>query len=211
MAEQTNLYSSCQLFPKSIVTSQNGSSFNYSSMDSLENKGETLDTTDSQDTSNQCIFENSDNAFCSSGLRACESVKENEGIWRMKTSKMVENGFSSASSSLSEGDRDSSMKEKAGVPKWDVPNILLRPRVFCLQHAIEVEELLRDKGGGDTRVICHSGEKSFVDTLNFFYTYIMPINRSVDSLLLLFVKNLASVENLETILNCVLFIRFSVF
>lgn len=32
----------------------------------------------------------------------------------------------------------------------------LRPRVFCLEHAVQIEELLRPKGGADMLVICHS-------------------------------------------------------
>lgn len=34
----------------------------------------------------------------------------------------------------------------------------LRPRVFCLEHAIQVEDLLRSKGGANVLVICHSGK-----------------------------------------------------
>ncbi|KAF7850976.1 hypothetical protein BT93_L4775 [Corymbia citriodora subsp. variegata] len=33
---------------------------------------------------------------------------------------------------------------------------LLRPRIFCLEHAIQTEELLRSKGGANVLVICHS-------------------------------------------------------
>lgn len=38
------------------------------------------------------------------------------------------------------------------------PNTYFRPRIFCLEHAIQVEELLSGKGGADVLVICHSGE-----------------------------------------------------
>lgn len=31
-----------------------------------------------------------------------------------------------------------------------------RPRIFCLEHAIQTEELLRSKGGANVLVICHS-------------------------------------------------------
>lgn len=37
-------------------------------------------------------------------------------------------------------------------------NTYLRPRIFCLEHAIQVEELLHSKGGANVLVICHSGE-----------------------------------------------------
>ncbi|KAL8159864.1 hypothetical protein V2J09_001401 [Rumex salicifolius] len=32
----------------------------------------------------------------------------------------------------------------------------LRPRIFCLEHAVQAEELLRPKGGANILVICHS-------------------------------------------------------
>lgn len=40
---------------------------------------------------------------------------------------------------------------------WDISNESLKPRVFCLEHAIEVEELLSSRGGASVLVICHSG------------------------------------------------------
>ncbi|XP_022765390.1 probable lysine-specific demethylase ELF6 isoform X2 [Durio zibethinus] len=39
---------------------------------------------------------------------------------------------------------------------WDTSNKYLRPRIFCLQHAVQVEELLQSKGGAKILVICHS-------------------------------------------------------
>ncbi|XP_017247322.1 lysine-specific demethylase ELF6 [Daucus carota subsp. sativus] len=39
------------------------------------------------------------------------------------------------------------------------PNTYFRPRIFCLEHAIQVEELLSGKGGADVLVICHSDFK----------------------------------------------------
>ncbi|KAL0907513.1 hypothetical protein M5K25_021928 [Dendrobium thyrsiflorum] len=170
VAEQANPHPSCQLSPKSSVTSQlsrehdmllpmgSGSYLNYFPMNSLENKGEKLDATDCQTKSNKCVSDSSANAFCSHGIRSCVSVKKLEGICRLKTSKTVENGSSSDSGPFSE---DESVKEKVSVPKWDISNILLRPRVFCLQHAIEVEELLHNRGGGHIRVICHSDYLKF--------------------------------------------------
>lgn len=44
----------------------------------------------------------------------------------------------------------------------DGPNTYFRPRIFCLEHAIEVEELLSGKGGADVLVICHSGENKLL-------------------------------------------------
>ncbi|XP_020573030.1 probable lysine-specific demethylase ELF6 isoform X2 [Phalaenopsis equestris] len=163
VAEQGNLDPSWQLFPKSSETMQhfrehdmplpmdNGSSLNYFSMDSLQNKGETLDATDSQTKSNRCVFDSSANTFCSSGLHPCGNVKEFEGIL----------GTKNGSGPFFEGDEESHVKGNVGVPKWDVSNVLLRPRVFCLNHAIEVEELLQNKGGGLMRITCHSDYLKF--------------------------------------------------
>ncbi|XVE99292.1 hypothetical protein REPUB_Repub03eG0186000 [Reevesia pubescens] len=39
---------------------------------------------------------------------------------------------------------------------WDTSNKYLRPRIFCLEHAVQVEELLQSKGGAKVLVICHS-------------------------------------------------------
>ncbi|OMO96830.1 hypothetical protein CCACVL1_04761 [Corchorus capsularis] len=39
---------------------------------------------------------------------------------------------------------------------WDTSNKYLRPRIFCLEHAVQVEELLQSKGGSKLLVICHS-------------------------------------------------------
>lgn len=41
---------------------------------------------------------------------------------------------------------------------WDISNASLKPRVFCLEHAIEIEELLSSSGGANVLVICHSGK-----------------------------------------------------
>lgn len=40
--------------------------------------------------------------------------------------------------------------------KWSTSNRSMRPRIFCLQHALEIEELLQCKGGGNMLIICHS-------------------------------------------------------
>ncbi|KAK6233998.1 hypothetical protein QUC31_006404 [Theobroma cacao] len=39
---------------------------------------------------------------------------------------------------------------------WDTSNIYMRPRIFCLEHAVQVEEILQSKGGAKMLVICHS-------------------------------------------------------
>ena len=44
---------------------------------------------------------------------------------------------------------------------WDTSNKCLRPQIFCLEHAVQVEELLQSKGGANMLVLCHSGEIGF--------------------------------------------------
>lgn len=48
----------------------------------------------------------------------------------------------------------------ASIPKfekgWNTFSKFLRPRSFCLQHAVEIVELLQKKGGANVLVICHS-------------------------------------------------------
>ncbi|KAL5569355.1 hypothetical protein UlMin_025930 [Ulmus minor] len=39
---------------------------------------------------------------------------------------------------------------------WNTSNKFLRPRSFCLEHALEIVELLQGKGGVKVLVICHS-------------------------------------------------------
>ncbi|KAL4332380.1 hypothetical protein GQ457_07G018520 [Hibiscus cannabinus] len=39
---------------------------------------------------------------------------------------------------------------------WNTCNKYLRPRIFCLEHAVQVNELLQSKGGAKIMVICHS-------------------------------------------------------
>ncbi|PIA37302.1 hypothetical protein AQUCO_03000119v1 [Aquilegia coerulea] len=40
--------------------------------------------------------------------------------------------------------------------KWNTSNGFLRPRVFCLEHALEIHEILHSRGGANLLIICHS-------------------------------------------------------
>ncbi|KAF3971608.1 hypothetical protein CMV_004807 [Castanea mollissima] len=40
--------------------------------------------------------------------------------------------------------------------RWNTSSKFLRPRIFCLEHAIEIVELLQPKGGVNMLMICHS-------------------------------------------------------
>ncbi|KAK9283768.1 hypothetical protein L1049_012020 [Liquidambar formosana] len=39
---------------------------------------------------------------------------------------------------------------------WTTSCGFMRPRIFCLEHAVQIEELLQSKGGAKMLVICHS-------------------------------------------------------
>ncbi|KAK6929177.1 JmjN domain [Dillenia turbinata] len=43
--------------------------------------------------------------------------------------------------------------------QWNTSTEFLRPRIFCLEHAIQVEKLLQSKGGANLLIICHSDFK----------------------------------------------------
>jgi hypothetical protein len=45
----------------------------------------------------------------------------------------------------------------------------LRPRIFCLEHGVQIEELLQSKGGANLLIICHSGEMGS----QFFCSYLV--------------------------------------
>ncbi|KAK6144758.1 hypothetical protein DH2020_021578 [Rehmannia glutinosa] len=59
-------------------------------------------------------------------------------------------------------DHSSSLKHEAVSSKveiakgWNISNASQKPRIFCLEHAIEIETLLNSKGGVNVLVICHS-------------------------------------------------------
>lgn len=44
-----------------------------------------------------------------------------------------------------------------GSINWNTSCTFARPRIFCLQHALEIEKLLESKGGVHALIICHSG------------------------------------------------------
>ncbi|KAG6763531.1 hypothetical protein POTOM_030954 [Populus tomentosa] len=39
---------------------------------------------------------------------------------------------------------------------WNTSHKFLRPRIFCLEHGVQIEELLQSKGGANLLIICHS-------------------------------------------------------
>lgn len=39
---------------------------------------------------------------------------------------------------------------------WNTSSTFLKPRIFCLEHAVQVVEMLQSKGGANVLIICHS-------------------------------------------------------
>ncbi|XP_027365525.1 probable lysine-specific demethylase ELF6 [Abrus precatorius] len=39
---------------------------------------------------------------------------------------------------------------------WNTSSKFLRPRIFCLEHAVQIVEMLQRKGGANVLIICHS-------------------------------------------------------
>nr|WBP50116.1 demethylase [Triticum aestivum] len=55
------------------------------------------------------------------------------------------------------GDIDAQATESCGnTVDWNITSAFVRPRIFCLQHALEIGELLEGKGGAHALIICHA-------------------------------------------------------
>ncbi|KAL3579350.1 hypothetical protein D5086_020854 [Populus alba] len=50
-----------------------------------------------------------------------------------------------------------SLKDLPASTGWNTSRKFLRPRIFCLEHGVQIEELLQSKGGANMLIICHSG------------------------------------------------------
>ncbi|KAK3232472.1 hypothetical protein Dsin_004353 [Dipteronia sinensis] len=96
-----------------------------------------------------------------------DSVHEGSGVLEPKDTHPFIDLDGTVSSSVSE---DPSPVPEISVPqkdlpvpsvtkftrRWNTSSKFLRPRIFCLEHALQIEELLRSKGGANILVICHS-------------------------------------------------------
>ncbi|KAL0340725.1 UNVERIFIED_CONTAM: putative lysine-specific demethylase ELF6 [Sesamum radiatum] len=94
----------------------------------------------------------------------------------------------SPSSSLEHEAFSSQVKIAKG---WNISNVSLKPRIFCLEHAIEIEGLLSSKGGANVLVICHSDFQKIKTHaaviaeeigVPFFYTDVVLSNGSPEDL-----------------------------
>ncbi|XP_059666058.1 lysine-specific demethylase ELF6 [Cornus florida] len=58
---------------------------------------------------------------------------------------------------ISPPSKDLPVSLKATFTKgWSISRGFIKPRIFCLEHAIQIEELLHSRGGANVLVICHS-------------------------------------------------------
>lgn len=98
---------------------------------------------------------------------------------KLKLSKKDPDHVAGAKKSQSSAiDHSPSSNHETASPKakiamgWDISNVSLKPRIFCLEHANEIEELLSSKGGANVLVICHSGKYWFWLVHNRFCLHI---------------------------------------
>jgi hypothetical protein len=96
------------------------------------------------DISHSCRSENT--------LHSCSDREKSEN-------KIPENSLGlEVSEQTGKYDSDAQTAESSdGTINWNTSCTFARPRIFCLQHALEIEKLLEGKGGVHALIICHSG------------------------------------------------------
>ncbi|XP_068646240.1 lysine-specific demethylase ELF6-like [Aristolochia californica] len=77
---------------------------------------------------------------------------------------------------------------------WNTTSRILRPRIFCLEHALEIEKLLESKGGAKFLIICHSDFPKIKEEARFIAEEVGVHLQFADGTL-----NLASEEDLNLI------------
>ncbi|CAL9204061.1 unnamed protein product [Musa hybrid cultivar] len=94
------------------------------------------------------------------GQHSCDKMKEPGPHISLTSHSEVDNkacqGDYPGNISLDETDDVPERKSSDEISNWNTCNGFLRPRIFCLQHALEIEDLLRCKGGVRVLIICHS-------------------------------------------------------
>nr|XP_029119785.1 lysine-specific demethylase SE14 isoform X2 [Elaeis guineensis] len=115
----------------------------------------------------------SENTVCAPGkesvcqhsneLHSFDKEKEYDGTVHMKTDAIFQNDLCCSNPSSAKPLNKTERLLGTTVArcchentKWNTSNGFLRSRIFCLQHALEIEELLRCKGGAHVLIICHS-------------------------------------------------------
>ncbi|CAL0316108.1 unnamed protein product [Lupinus luteus] len=59
-------------------------------------------------------------------------------------------------SELSSAKEPSNQSLKTFNKCWNASSKFLRPRIFCLEHAVQIVDMLQSKGGANVLIICHS-------------------------------------------------------
>ncbi|KAE9611436.1 putative transcription factor & chromatin remodeling &Metalloenzymes JmjC family [Lupinus albus] len=59
-------------------------------------------------------------------------------------------------SELSSAKESSNQSLKTFNKCWNASSKFLRPRIFCLEHAVQIVDMLQSKGGANVLIICHS-------------------------------------------------------
>ncbi|CAK7325444.1 unnamed protein product [Dovyalis caffra] len=91
----------------------------------------------------------------------CLLVQEEPGVSRSNNAQPSSDPDSFVKDSISDEhaplkDLSMSLKDLPVPIGWNTSHKFLRPRIFCLEHGVQIEELLRSKGGANMLIICHS-------------------------------------------------------
>lgn len=97
-----------------------------------------------------------------SGDAACTVSGRTEDVAVGQLSSLIGSGCGNLDSNLFAAggvrlDTPGMVECNKGEKKWNTSLRFLRPRIFCLEHCLEVEQLLAENGGANILLICHSG------------------------------------------------------
>ncbi|KAJ6311510.1 hypothetical protein OIU77_013298 [Salix suchowensis] len=88
-------------------------------------------------------------------------AQEEPGVARSDNVQPSSNPHTSVKGSISDerapvSDPSVSLKDLPVPAGWNTSRKFSRPRIFCLEHGVQIEELLQSKGGANMLIICHS-------------------------------------------------------
>ncbi|KAJ6772994.1 LYSINE-SPECIFIC DEMETHYLASE [Salix koriyanagi] len=88
-------------------------------------------------------------------------AQEEPGVARSDNVQPSSNPHTSVKGSISDerapvSDPSVSLKDLPVPTGWNTSRKFSRPRIFCLEHGVQIEELLQSKGGANMLIICHS-------------------------------------------------------
>lgn len=82
--------------------------------------------------------------------------------------------------------RVSEARSSDEITNWNKSNGFLRPRIFCLQHALVAEDLLQCNGGARMLIICHSGVNSINSLIVLVCNYVLLLSPSFSKTIIFF-------------------------